>query len=373
MERSVDVARFIDDRGVGRFQILVLILCFIIMIIDGFDAQAVGFVAPIISVAWGVSKASFSPVFAAGLLGMAIGALLFGALADRFGRKSIIVFCFLTFGVLTLGKAFVASIFDLTVLQFRGGAWRRRRDAECDCADLGIFTGQTAIADGDGSSAGYSVGASGAGFLTARLGASYGWQATFVVGGVAALGDGAGVDRAAARIPSASWCCRALGVRQVMRILRKIDTNLPVECRCRAHVERAEARGLAGRPFVPGGAYRDDHISVARGLHGPAGHLLHDELAAGDDSWRRRHHRWKMRRSRRHCSPPPVCSAPRRRPVDGLVRTGRACWRCRFFWPRHASLRSAALRRRISTLKIIVFLAGLLFGRRASRIERAGG
>ena len=88
MERSVDVARFIDDRGVGRFQILVLILCFIIMIIDGFDAQAVGFVAPIISVAWGVSKASFSPVFAAGLLGMAIGALLFGALADRFGRRT---------------------------------------------------------------------------------------------------------------------------------------------------------------------------------------------------------------------------------------------------------------------------------------------
>ncbi len=60
------------------------------MIIDGFDAQAVGFVAPIISVAWGVSKASFSPVFAAGLLGMAIGALFFGALADRYGRKAII-------------------------------------------------------------------------------------------------------------------------------------------------------------------------------------------------------------------------------------------------------------------------------------------
>ncbi len=37
------------------------------------------------------------------------------------------------------------------------------------------------------ASAGYSVGASGAGFLTARLAGTYGWQATFVVGGVAAL------------------------------------------------------------------------------------------------------------------------------------------------------------------------------------------
>jgi len=75
MARSVDVARFIDERRVGGFQLLVLVLCFIIMITDGFDAQAIGFVAPIISVAWGVSKASF-PVFAAGLLGMALGVVV---------------------------------------------------------------------------------------------------------------------------------------------------------------------------------------------------------------------------------------------------------------------------------------------------------
>ena len=48
MTRSVDVARFIDERRVGGFQLLVLLLCFIIMTIDGFDAQAVGFVAPVI-------------------------------------------------------------------------------------------------------------------------------------------------------------------------------------------------------------------------------------------------------------------------------------------------------------------------------------
>ena len=198
MERSVDVARFIDDRGVGRFQILVLILCFVIMIIDGFDAQAVGFVAPIISVAWGVSKASFSPVFAAGLLGMAIGALLFGALADRFGRKSIIVFCFLTFGVLTLGKAFAASILDLTVLQFVaglgvGGAMPNAIALISEYSPAKRRSLMVTVA-----SAGYSVGASGAGFLTARLGAKL-WLAGHLCGRrCRGAGDGAGADRAAA-------------------------------------------------------------------------------------------------------------------------------------------------------------------------------
>jgi MFS family permease len=149
MARSVDVARFIDERKVGGFQLLVLVLCFIIMIIDGFDAQAIGSVAPIISVAWGVSKASFSPVFAAGLLGMALGALLFGALVDRFGRKAIIVVCFVTFGVLTIAKAYATSI-----LAHHPPVPRRPRrrwcHAECNRADVGIFTGTASRVDANG-------------------------------------------------------------------------------------------------------------------------------------------------------------------------------------------------------------------------------
>jgi hypothetical protein len=60
--RAKDVAKFIDERDIGGFQILVLGLCFIVMVIDGFDAQAIGFIAPLISMEWGVANASFGPV-----------------------------------------------------------------------------------------------------------------------------------------------------------------------------------------------------------------------------------------------------------------------------------------------------------------------
>jgi AAHS family 4-hydroxybenzoate transporter-like MFS transporter len=229
---ALDVAKFIDQRGVGGFQILVLGLCFIVMIIDGFDAQAVGFVAPLISTEWGVAKASFGPVFAAGLLGMALGALLFGALADRFGRKIILILCLLAFGVLTIGKAFASSTLALTVLQLLaglgiGGAMPNAIALVSEYAPVKRRSLMIAVA-----TAGYSVGASGAGFLTARLAAVYGWQATFLVGGIAAL---AMVPALIALLPESIRFMALSGAHhsKLILILRKIDLRLP------AHVDFA--------------------------------------------------------------------------------------------------------------------------------------
>jgi MFS transporter, AAHS family, 4-hydroxybenzoate transporter len=226
MTRSVDVGRFIDERKVGGFQLLVLVLCFVIMIIDGFDAQAVGFVAPIISAAWGVSKASFSPVFAAGLLGMALGALLFGALADRFGRKAIIVVCFVTFGVLTIAKAYATAITSLAVLQFIAGlgVGGAMPNAIALISEYSPARRRALMVTVTG--AGYSVGASGAGFLTARLAATHGWGATFVVGGASAL---VLTPVLMGLLPDSIRFMVLSGApaAKLMRLLKRIDPRLP--------------------------------------------------------------------------------------------------------------------------------------------------
>lgn len=228
MARSLDVVRFIDERKVGGFQLQVLILCFIIMTIDGFDAQAIGFVAPIIAVAWGVSKASFSPVFAAGLLGMALGALLFGALADRFGRKAIIVVCFAAFGVLTVAKAHAASITLLTILQFSAGlgVGGAMPNAIALISEFSPARRRALMVTVAG--AGYSVGASGAGFLTARLAGTYGWGATLVTGGAAAL---VLTPVLMVLLPDSIRFMMLSGAPapKLTRLLKKIDPQLPAQ------------------------------------------------------------------------------------------------------------------------------------------------
>jgi len=226
MTRRVDVARFIDEQKIGLFQFLVLLLCFIIMMIDGFDAQSVGFVAPIISVAWGVSKPSLGPVFAAGLLGMALGALLFGALADRFGRKAIIVLCFVAFGLLTVAKAFVASIVSLAVLQFIaglgvGGAMPNAIALISEYSPARRRALMVTVA-----SAGYSVGASGAGFLTAQLAGTHGWGSIFLIGGAAALMFAPVLGLL---LPDSIRFMVLSGAPEakLVRLLKKIDPQLP--------------------------------------------------------------------------------------------------------------------------------------------------
>ena len=87
----LDIRHFIDDRPVGRYQLLVAVMCGLIVFVDGFDAQAMGFVAPALTAALKISRGVLGSVISSGLVGMMVGALVSGPLADRIGRKPVLV------------------------------------------------------------------------------------------------------------------------------------------------------------------------------------------------------------------------------------------------------------------------------------------
>src|SRR5207245_2034097 len=84
---------------------------------DGFDTAALGFLTTPIRAEWNLTAAQLAPLFGAGLVGLMAGAFLFGPLADRFGRKTILLFCVLFFGLASLMSTYSTSLWVLVMLR----------------------------------------------------------------------------------------------------------------------------------------------------------------------------------------------------------------------------------------------------------------
>lgn len=121
MANPIEVSRLLGEGRMSPTQRAALGICTAIATIEGFDAQIMGYVAPAITRDWGVSPARFTIVFTAGVVGMIIGALLVGPIADRRGRKSVLLMGISTVGVFTALGAFAPSITAMAGIRVLAG------------------------------------------------------------------------------------------------------------------------------------------------------------------------------------------------------------------------------------------------------------
>ena len=105
----------------SRRSTLTIALCFIVALIEGFDLQAAGTAAAGLRQSFALDPKMMGWVFSAGIIGLLPGAFFGGWVADRIGRKKILVSAVLLFGLFSLCTAYVESYSSLLLVRFMTG------------------------------------------------------------------------------------------------------------------------------------------------------------------------------------------------------------------------------------------------------------
>jgi MFS transporter, AAHS family, 4-hydroxybenzoate transporter len=184
---SIDVETFLNEHPFSPFQWLIFVLCFCVVLLDGFDTAAIGYIAPSLVSEWGVERSALGPVLSAALFGLVVGSLSAGPLADRFGRKTILSISVLIFGLACLASAFSAGLNQLVAWRFVTGLGLgaampnavTMMNEYCPEARRATLT--------NAMFCGFPLGAAFGGFLAAWMIPHLGWRSVLLLGGLAPL------------------------------------------------------------------------------------------------------------------------------------------------------------------------------------------
>ncbi len=168
-------------------QYVVIGLCFLLNMLDGMDVLVIAFAAPALAAEWSIAPQALGVVFAAGTFGMVTGAMLLAPVADRIGRRRLILASIALIGVGVTLTAAAATVDTLLLLRFASGV------------GIGALLVSTATIASEFAPdrkrnfivgfvlSGYTIGAFLSGLVAARIIPAHGWQAMFLVAGLATL------------------------------------------------------------------------------------------------------------------------------------------------------------------------------------------
>jgi AAHS family 4-hydroxybenzoate transporter-like MFS transporter len=157
------------------------------MFTEGYDAQFMGSVVPAISKQWGMAPGSLWPALSAGLVGLMVGAFCIAPLADNFGRRRLVIYSVLAFGLLTIASVISQSLTEMVIFRFLtglglGGALANTIALTAEFSPPEKRASAVAI-----MFCSFSLGAGFGGWVSAELIPAFGWESVFLFCGAMAV------------------------------------------------------------------------------------------------------------------------------------------------------------------------------------------
>ncbi len=251
---AVNITELIDRYPLGSFQIRIILLCVLVALLDGFDLLAIGAAAPAMMEPLRIATNQIGLLFSAALFGLMLGAFVLGPVADRYGRRCVLISSTAAFGVFTLCTAIAGTLPQVLLFRFfagvgLGGAMpsfislaaeytpRSNRQAV-----IGLMW------------TGFPLGGVIAGFLASRLIDAVGWQSLFYIGGILPVGLSIVLIRA---LPDSIefLVMRRAASQKIRDLLVRIRPTIHIATGCQFVIDGEKTRGVpVGHLFSAGRA-----------------------------------------------------------------------------------------------------------------------
>nr|WP_279052469.1 MFS transporter [Acinetobacter tandoii] len=182
--QTLNINTVVDEAKFTPFHWSVLIWCLLIIIFDGYDLVIYGVALPLLMQEWGLSAVQAGLLASTALFGMMFGAMSFGTLSDKLGRKKTIMICVAIFSGFTFLGAFASSPVEFGILRFVaglgiGGVMPNVVALMTEYAPKRIRSTLVAI-----MFSGYAIGGMASALLGAWLVADHGWKIMFFIAGI---------------------------------------------------------------------------------------------------------------------------------------------------------------------------------------------
>ena len=183
-DKVVNVNHIIDHAKFRPFHFNVLVWCLLIILFDGYDLAINGVVLPLLMVEWELTAMQAGMLASTALAGMMFGAMIFGSLADKIGRKKVIMICIVLFSGLTFAGGFASNPTEFAILRFLaglgiGGVMPNLVALTSEYAPIRMRS--TLVT---GMFSGYAVGGVMAALLGSWFTPDFGWQIMFFIAGI---------------------------------------------------------------------------------------------------------------------------------------------------------------------------------------------
>ena len=189
MDNSIrSLNNFIDKGSITSQQILVVALCFIFNMLDGFDITAMAVVASSVSLDLNLTDDLLGWIFSFALAGMMVGAMVLAPVADIIGRRALIILSLILVGLSIFLTAKANNLSLFIMLRFISGVGAGALLA-CQASLAAEYSPEKYRAMSVALvTAGYPTGAMMTSVVADYILPDYGWRAMFLFGGTITLG-----------------------------------------------------------------------------------------------------------------------------------------------------------------------------------------